>query len=187
MRPSLTAPLALRLYSAADDVPRTLDELAERVGEQRVDALTEPTRVLLEEGLLQQVPAQGPERYRIAAPLHFADGDWEELPSAIRRRIVSSLTWQFSENMRVAALRGGFDRQTAHLTRTAMHLDQRGWEQCCAVLETAQDMLDRIAVQARERLQDGASCVAAQVHLALFEDPACEGAVHQRLSGGGRP
>jgi hypothetical protein len=67
--------------------------------------------------------------------------------------MLSAMLQQIGEYASGSAAVGGFDRSDAHITRTALDLDERGWTQLAEATKRWLRDVDRIEDAARERLK----------------------------------
>jgi hypothetical protein len=101
---------------------------------------------------------------------------------------------QIGQYVTSSAAAGGFDRAEAHMTRTGLRLDERGWQQLAAATRKWLSEAERIQDSAAKRMAraDGADgTVDAGVVVMLFEgnrapdgDGSRDGARPQRNSAG---
>lgn len=78
---------------------------------------------------------------------------WAEVPPVVKKATVDAAIAQVASFVNAAAASGGFDRPDAHLTRTDLRLDGRGWSEVAAVLIDALARVQEIEREALERLE----------------------------------
>jgi DNA-binding transcriptional ArsR family regulator len=66
--------------------------------------------------------------YRAYERPRVSDEAWEQAPPIAKQAAVDAALQQIHDYGRAANANGGFDRRDAHLTRTALRLDDEGWE-----------------------------------------------------------
>jgi hypothetical protein len=103
---------------------------------------------------------------------------WAQAPPIAKQAAVGSSLQMIYEYARKSAAEGGFDRAEAHLSRTSLKLDDKGWEQLNKACLKFVEQVEKIDAASRERAQkspheNGAGDVA--VVLMAFEA--------ERLSG----
>jgi DNA-binding transcriptional ArsR family regulator len=81
------------------------------------------------------------------------DGAWGETPAIVKNKMVSSALADVGRSVTDAAVMGGFDRDDAHLTRTRLVLDEKGWSELADLLHDVLAQADRIQTDSRERLR----------------------------------
>lgn len=108
--------------------------------------------------------------YRAVEHPRFSDAAWSELGTVGRQRLLSAMLRQAGDYASGSAAAGGFDRPDAHITRTALRLDERGWTKLAAATKKWLAEADRIEGDARKRLeQTGEEPVDVGLVMLLFE------------------
>jgi DNA-binding transcriptional ArsR family regulator len=87
--------------------------------------------------------------YRAREHPRFPDDAWSDLAPVAKQRMLSAMLQQIGQYVTGSAAAGGFDRSEAHMTRSALRLDERGWQQ----LATA----TRKWLREAEKIQEGAA------------------------------
>ena len=136
--------------------------------------------------------------YRAREHPRFPDDAWSGLAPVAKQRMLSAMLQQIGQYVTGSAAAGGFDRSEAHMTRSGLRLDERGWQQLAAATRKWLREAERIEETAAKRLaKDGAAPEAAGdgtldvgLVLMLFEgrpgaDPSADGAVPGRSTGPG--
>src|SRR3954449_12370150 len=67
--------------------------------------------------------------YRAREHPRFPDDAWSGLAPVAKQRMLNAMLQQVGEYVTAAAASGGFDHPEAHMTRTGMRLDERGFKQ----------------------------------------------------------
>jgi len=150
----LAHPLRQRLLFEYDR-PTSPSKAARRLGEP-VNLVSYHTGVLRRRGWIELVRTERRRGatehvYRSTGPPDIEDRDWARLSLRVRRAIVLGTLGATAEEARTAALAGGFDEGTAHLSRSLLDLDEQGVAEVAATLRGAIDEMARIAAAARER------------------------------------
>jgi hypothetical protein len=107
--------------------------------------------------------------YRSTGRPDIEDFDWARLSLRLRRAIVLGTLGGAADDARAAALDGGFDDATAHLSRLPLELDEQGVAAVATALRGAVEELERIAAGARER--DPGGCERHEVAIQFFRSP----------------
>jgi DNA-binding transcriptional ArsR family regulator len=133
--------------------------------------------------------------YRAREHPRFPDDAWSGLAPVAKQRMLSAMLQQIGQYVTSSAAAGGFDRTEAHMTRTGLRLDERGWQQLAAATRKWLSEAEKIQDSAAKRMarSDGAdAAVDAGVVVMLFEgnratdgDASRDGARPQGNSGDG--
>jgi len=96
---------------------------------------------------------------------------WEKVPSIVKQATIRAALAQMSGHVNDAALAGGFERSSAHLSRSPMVLDKRGWDELAIKFDRLLADCERIAAASAQRLaaSDHADELRAMAVLMLFE------------------
>ncbi len=96
---------------------------------------------------------------------------WATVPSIVKQATVRSTLTKISGQVNRAAQSGGFERSDAHLSRSTLVLDQKGWNELAAKLDKLLEDYERIKAAAAKRLAaaDHAEEVQGVAVLMLFE------------------
>lgn len=135
--------------------PASAADLARRL-DQPVNLVSHHTHVLLENGFLELVGTErrrgGTARiYRALVESVIEDDDWELLSGTVRRMLVRGMLAAVGDASREAALRGGFDAATAHISRWPLRLDHPARGEAATLLRRLLDDLDAIQAAADRR------------------------------------
>ena len=165
----LAHPLRPRLLVEYDR-PTSPSKIARRI-QQPVNLVSYHTAVLRQRGWIELVRTERRRGatehvYRSTGPPDIEDTDWARLSWRVRRAIVLGTLGGSADEAREAALSGGFDEATAHLSRRPLELDEQGVADVAATLREAAEELERIAAAARERDPDG--CERHQVAIQFY-------------------
>jgi Helix-turn-helix domain len=154
----LADPLRQRLLFEYDR-PTSPSKAARRL-RQPVNLVSYHTRVLHRRGWVELVRTERRRGaiehfYRSTGARFIEDGEWEQVPRRLRHAIVLGTLSGTADEARAAALAGGFDEATAHLSRSLLDLDEEGVAAVAARLREMVDDVERIAAAARGRQPPG--------------------------------
>jgi DNA-binding transcriptional ArsR family regulator len=93
--------------------------------------------------------------YRAREHPRFPDDAWSGLAPVAKQRMLSAILQQIGQYVTSAAAAGGFDRADAHMTRTSLRLDDRGFKQLAAASRKWLREAERIEEAAAARLERG--------------------------------
>jgi DNA-binding transcriptional ArsR family regulator len=185
---AMSHPLRVRILALLDERTASPVELAGWLG-ATLGTVAYHVRTLERMGLIDLA---GETRVRGAVEHHYrakprprvSDEAWAAAPPIAKQAAVSASLQTIDAYARAASADGGFDHGNAHLTRTALHLDARGYGEVSRACKRLLGQLERIEEAAQERMQRNPhSGESREVSLAmmLFET--------SRLSGesGGAP
>src|SRR3954452_11833225 len=107
--------------------------------------------------LVKTVPRRGAiehyyeavERVDVPAPA------WGETPGLVKQAVVDAALQEIGHSVTQAANLGGFDAADAHLTRTRLTLDRKGWEGLAEALMDVLRKAEQLEEESRERLESG--------------------------------
>jgi DNA-binding transcriptional ArsR family regulator len=175
MAKALAHPLRVRILGLLDDRVASPNELANEMGAS-LGVVSYHVRTLAQLGFLELVG----KRQRRGATEHYyqaisrpvvSSEAWEKMPSVVKKAMVGAALGHVSDLVNLAAYAGGFERADAHLTRSALILDRKGFKEAAAKLDKLLEDLDRIRAASERRLS-GANAVEeirATAVLMLFE------------------
>ncbi|RKQ84982.1 helix-turn-helix protein [Solirubrobacter pauli] len=168
---ALSHPLRRRLlfeYTLAVTSP---SQVAHRLSEP-VNRVAYHTGILLRDGFVELVRTERRRGalsrfYHAAVPAFLEDEDWRTLPGTTRRVLALGALEHVYEDVRRAALAGGFDGPQVQLTRSPLLLDEDGADALAALLRTAFAELEAIVADATAR--DAADRAAYEVVMLAYE------------------
>ena len=91
--------------------------------------------------------------YRSKERPRVSDEAWAAAPPIAKQAAVSSTLQTIEAYARAASAAGGFDDGNSHLTRTALRLDARGWNELSRACLRLLAQVDRIEAASKERMQ----------------------------------
>ncbi|HEY1595587.1 MAG TPA: winged helix-turn-helix domain-containing protein [Thermoleophilaceae bacterium] len=105
--------------------------------------------------LVKTTPRRGAveHHYRLQARPRISDKAWGEVPEIVKQAMTGAAVEQILELVHEGAARGGFDRTDAHLSRSDLTLDERGWKEMSEELTSMLARIDRIHASSVERLK----------------------------------
>jgi DNA-binding transcriptional ArsR family regulator len=91
--------------------------------------------------------------YRAKPRPTVSDDAWAAAPPIAKQAAVSASLQTIDAYARAASAAGGFDHGNAHLTRTPLRLDARGWSELSRACIRLLSQIDRIEAAANERIE----------------------------------
>ena len=91
--------------------------------------------------------------YRSKERPRVSDEAWAAAPPIAKQAAVSASLQTIDAYARAASAAGGFDHGNSHLTRTALRLDARGWNDLSRACLRLLAQVDRIEEAAKERIE----------------------------------
>lgn len=123
--------------------------------------------------LVKTTPRRGAveHHYRLQARPRISDKAWGQVPEIVKQAMTGAAVQQILSHVHSNAATGGFDRSDAHLSRSDVVLDERGWQEMSQELERTLERLDKIHAASGERLKksDHDGQIRGTVVLALLE------------------
>lgn len=109
--------------------------------------------------------------YRADRKPQISDKTWDQIPDLVKQAMTGAALEQTMRQVKAGAEMGGFERPEAHLSRTHVTLDDKGWADLAAIYRKLLEEVDRVGVESTKRLEEsdhdgGASATAV---LMLFE------------------
>ena len=94
--------------------------------------------------------------------------EWDDTAPMAKQAMVDAVLLQIYDYARRSNAAGGFDRPDAHITRTALRLDKRGWERLCDAVGALQAEVEAIERDLEERVEAGEEVQLEDVGLAMM-------------------
>jgi DNA-binding transcriptional ArsR family regulator len=171
-------PLRIHILGMLDDRVASPSEIASEL-DAPLTHVSYHVRQLASLGLIKLVrttPRRGAVEHHYTAQIRpkVPDGAWGEMPEIVKKNLVSGWVEQVGTHVQAGAAEGGFDRENAHMTRSAMTLDEKGWLAISKELGKALERVEKLGAEASERVKknpDGESFRATAVMM-LFEGPS---------------
>jgi DNA-binding transcriptional ArsR family regulator len=173
---ALSHPLRVRMLTLLNQKVSSPSELAEELDEP-LGNVSYHMRFLADLKMVKLVrtePRRGAVEhyYEALEPPLISDDDWAQLPVALRRSLSDSTLGNIAQDLRGAADAGGFDRPNIHLSRTALMLDQEGWDDLAGVLADVLERTRTIQEQSNKRRKRGDDAIPTALVLMQFEGGA---------------
>ena len=188
---ALTHPLRIQILSALDERVASPSELADELGAP-LGNVSYHVRQLAGLGLIKLVkrtPRRGAieHHYKAVERPRMNDDAWAGTPATVRDSVIASALGDLGEAVSNAAAAGGFSRTDAHLNRTELTLDDRGFRDIDKELKATLTRVQKIADDSAKRLaksgDEGGS--AATVVTMLFANGSSDDAAAPAANAGG--
>jgi DNA-binding transcriptional ArsR family regulator len=173
---ALSHPLRVRILALLQERTASPRELAEWL-DATLETVSYHVRTLHDFGLIElvkttQVRGAIAHHYKAKVRPRVDDEAWASAAPIVKQAAVGASLQTVDDYARASAAAGGFDRGEAHLSRTNLRLDAKGWQQAARACEKLLADLNRIEEATGKRLAkdphaDGTSDAA--VVLMLFE------------------
>jgi DNA-binding transcriptional ArsR family regulator len=177
---ALSHPLRVRMLTLLNQRIASPSEIAEELDEP-LGNVSYHMRFLADLKMVKLVrtePRRGAVEhyYEALEPPLISDDDWAELPVALRRSLSDSTLGNIAGDLRGAAAEGGFDRSNIHLSRTALTLDEEGWDELAGLLADVLERARDIQEQSNKRRKKADSApIATALVLMQFEGAGSRG------------
>ncbi len=89
--------------------------------------------------------------YRAGKRPRVSASAWAQAPPIAKQAAIGSSLQMVDEYARKSAAEGGFDRAEAHLSRTSLKLDDKGWEQLNTACLKFLEQVEKIEAASQER------------------------------------
>jgi DNA-binding transcriptional ArsR family regulator len=173
---ALSHPLRVRILALLQERTASPRELAEWL-DATLGTISYHVRTLHDFGLVElvrttQVRGAIAHHYRAKVRPRVSDAAWAAAPPIAKQATVGATLQTVDDYARASAAAGGFDRGEAHLTRTNLRLDQRGWQAAARACDKLLVDLERIQEASAKRLANAsaeATSSDAALVLMLFE------------------
>jgi DNA-binding transcriptional ArsR family regulator len=154
---AMSHPLRVRILALLDERPASPVELAGWLG-ATLSTTAYHVRTLERMGLIEliretRVRGAVEHLYRSKERPTVSDEAWAAAPPIAKQAAVSASLETIDAYTHAASAAGGFDHGNARLTRTALHLDARGFDDISRVCMQILAQVDRIEESARERIE----------------------------------
>jgi DNA-binding transcriptional ArsR family regulator len=173
---ALSHPLRVRILALLQERTASPRELAEWL-DATLGTVSYHVRTLHDFGLIElvkttQVRGAIAHHYKAKVRPRVDDAAWASAAPIVKQAAVGAALQTVDDYARASAAAGGFDRAEAHLSRTNVRLDAKGWQQAAKACEKLLADLNKIEEAAARRLAkdphaDGTSDAA--VVLLLFD------------------
>ena len=179
---ALSHPLRVRILAMLQERTASPSQLSEWLG-ATLGTTAYHVRSLHQLGLIEladetRVRGAIEHHYRAGKRPMVSEAAWEQAPPIAKQAAVGSALQTIGEYASKSAAEGGFDRAEAHLSRTSLKLDAKGWDQLNKAALKFVEQVEKIDAAAKDRAQKHPhedELGEAQVVLLAFEA--------ERLSG----
>ena len=173
---ALAHPLRAQILGVLEERRASPSELAEELGAP-LGNVSYHVRVLADLKLIRLVkktPRRGAieHHYEAAGAVEVSGEVWAKVPAIAKQAIVSAALSEIGRAVNAAAAHGGFERADAHLTRSRLLLDERGWGELASRLAATVERAEQIARESQRRLaaSDHEGELKAALVTMLFEE-----------------
>lgn len=154
---AMSHPLRVRILALLDERTASPVELAGWLG-ATLGTTAYHVRTLERMGLIElvretRVRGAVEHHYRSKERPRVSDEAWAAAPPIAKQAAVASSLQTIDAYARAASAAGGFDHGNSHLTRTALQLDARGWNDLSRACLRLLAQVDRIEEAAGERIE----------------------------------
>src|SRR2546429_4319318 len=170
-------PLRIHILGMLDDRVASPSEIASELGAP-LTHVSYHVRQLASVGLLKLVrttPRRGAIEHHYTAQIRpkITDAAWGRTPEVVKKNMVSGWVEQVGAHVAAGASEGGFDREDAHATRSAVMLDEKGWKAISRELSRTLERIEKIGAEAAERVKkDPDGGFRATTVIMHFEGPS---------------
>ena len=152
---ALSHPLRVRILAMLQERTASPSELSQWLG-ATLGTTAYHVRSLHQLGLIEladetRVRGAIEHHYRAGKRPMVSESAWEQAPPIAKQAALGSALQMVDEYARRSAAVGGFDRAEAHLSRTSIKLDTKGWEQLNSACLKFVEQVEKIDAAARER------------------------------------
>jgi len=173
---ALSHPLRVRILALLQELTASPRGLAEWL-DATLGTVSYHVRTLHDFGLIElvrtsQVRGAIAHHYRSRVRPRVSDEAWASATPIVKQAAVGAALQTVDDYARASAAAGGFDRGEAHLTRTSLRLDDKGWQAAARACEKLLADLAKVEEAASKRLArdpDSAEATDAALVVMLFE------------------
>jgi DNA-binding transcriptional ArsR family regulator len=169
---ALSHPLRVRVLAILDERTASAVEIS-RMLRAELGVVAYHMRKLHELGLLtleKEVPVRGAlQRFYRARPRPMATAQsWSQAPPVAKQALIGAALQQINDYAQASSAAGGFDRPDAHVTRTALKLDDEGFSRLAAALDHVLREVDEIEADAARRHAEEATVELRETGLVML-------------------
>lgn len=169
-------PLRVRILALLHERTASPRELAEWL-DATLGTVSYHVRTLHDLGVIElvstsQVRGAIAHHYRSRVRPRVTDEAWASAAPVVKQAAVGAALQTIDDYARASAAAGGFDRREAHLSRTNLRLDARGWQAAAKACEKLLADLAKVEEAASKRLakaNEGEGASDAALVMMLFE------------------
>ena len=171
-------PLRIHILGLLDDRIASPSEIATEVNAP-LTHVSYHVRQLAGLGLIRLVrttPRRGAVEHHYTANIRpkVTDDAWGQIPEVVKKNLVAGWVQQTGAHVADAVKGGGFDRENAHMSRSAFDLDEKGFNAIAKELNKTLERIERIGAEAKARIEKDPDTATfrATTALMLFEGPS---------------
>jgi DNA-binding transcriptional ArsR family regulator len=175
---ALAHPLRTRILAALEGRTASPSELAEEL-DAPLGVVSYHVRRLVALGFLKLVkrePRRGAVEhyYRSTSRPRITNAAWGKLPEIVKHATIQAAIEQIGAYVAASAAEGGFDASDAHITRSPVTVDEKGWHALARELDNLHERIAKIEAASKQRLArtDHLGEQEATVVLMLFQSPS---------------
>src|SRR5919199_4478638 len=152
---AISHPLRVRILAMLQERTASPSELSEWLG-ATLGTTAYHVRALHKLGLIEladetRVRGAIEHHYRAGIRPMVSEEAWAKAPPIAKQAAIGSTLQMVDEYARKAAAEGGFDRAEAHLSRTSIEIDAKGWEQLNKAALKFVEQVEKIEAASKER------------------------------------
>src|SRR3712207_6566392 len=152
---ALSHPLRVRILAMLQERTASPSQLSEWLG-ATLGTTAYHVRSLHQLGLIEladetRVRGAIEHHYRAGQRPMVSEEAWAAAPPIAKQAAIGSSLQMIDEYARKSAAQGGFDRAEAHLSRTTLELDDKGWEQLSKAALKFVEQAEKIEAASKER------------------------------------
>jgi len=170
-------PLRIHILGMLDDRVASPSEIAGEL-DAPLTHVSYHVRQLAGLGLIKLVrttPRRGAVEHHYTAKIRpkVTDDAWSQAPEVVKKNLVAGWVQQVGAHVSAAVGDGGFERDDAHMSRSALDLDEKGWRAIAKELAKTLERVERISAEAKQRIEADPETAhfRATVAMMLFEGP----------------
>jgi DNA-binding transcriptional ArsR family regulator len=154
---ALSHPLRVRILAMLQERTASPSQLSEWLG-ATLGTTAYHVRSLHQLGLIEladetRVRGAIEHHYRAGKRPMVSEDAWAQAPPIAKQAAVGSALQMIGEYANKSAAEGGFDRAEAHLSRTSLKLDAKGWDQLNKAALKFVEQVEKIDAAAKDRAQ----------------------------------
>src|ERR1700761_3478652 len=173
----LAHPLRTRILAALEGRIASPSELAGEL-DAPLGVVSYHVRRLVTLGFLKLVrrePRRGAVEhyYKATSRPRITNAAWGQLPAIVKHASIKAAVDQIGAYVAAGAAEGGFNAADAHITRSPVTVDEKGWHALARELDNMLERVRKIEAASKQRLarSDHADEQEATVVLMLFHSP----------------
>ena len=154
---AISHPLRVRILAMLQERTASPSQLSQWLG-ATLGTTAYHVRALHQLGLIEladetRVRGAIEHHYRAGPRPMVSEEAWEQAPPIAKQAAVGSALQMIDEYARKSAAHAGFDRREAHLSRTSVELDAKGWEALNKACLKFVEQVEKIELASKERLE----------------------------------